>query len=291
MIVPIIIAALAIRSVFADTYIGCLNSVSSYEVTQTSLSLDGCQSYCSTYTYAYYSNADGTCYCGNTNLAASEFQTAQDSSGTCASDQISAWISSTPFAFQGCSTDTTTGGSSRTSFVSSVPQCFTNCAAYPVISLGRTGSLVLCQCAGEYISTTPATCQGGSSGTSGEYLYVQSLDAEPTGGNARRALKNRRRQIEATKYQYCPSSLTACVIGSDQDTFECVDTQGDLESCGGCMGGLYGPTAHNATSTGVNCSALPNVALGGVTCTRGRCEVSACKYGYALVDNQCVRML
>ncbi|WWD08450.1 hypothetical protein V865_006562 [Kwoniella europaea PYCC6329] len=148
--------------------------------------------------------------------------------------------------------------------------------------------MYVCLCAEENIPDDSQACQGAAA-SSGFYVYTHSVTT-PT-GVARRQLKERLRQAQASRFQYCPSGLTGCIIGSDKEAFECVDTQADLEACGGCMQGLYGPTYRNSTATGVDCSALPNVALGGVTCTRGQCEVSACKYGYALVDNECVRML
>ncbi|KAJ7187958.1 hypothetical protein C8R46DRAFT_1053178 [Mycena filopes] len=49
-------------------------------------------------------------------------------------------------------------------------------------------------------------------------------------------------------------------------SFECVDTQNSLESCGGCVGA--------PSSTGQDCSAIPDVDA--VSCSKGRCLVTAC---------------
>nr|XP_019051130.1 hypothetical protein I302_01579 [Kwoniella bestiolae CBS 10118]OCF30060.1 hypothetical protein I302_01579 [Kwoniella bestiolae CBS 10118] len=239
MIVPIIIAALAIRSVEAATYIGCVDPANVPAGSSTTISTDV--------------------------------------------NACIAWILNTPFGFSGCYSQTVSQGRTRTTFPSSPEGCLANCATYEGAALSRSNNLLVCQCADTLDGDGAEVCQPASA-SGGFYLYGQSL-TEPT-ALARRQLRERLRRAQIARNQYCPSSLTACMIGCDHEAFEA-----DLEACGGCMNGLYGPTVRNAIATGVDCSALPNVALGGVTCTRGQCEVSACKYGYALVDNQCVRML
>ncbi|WVW80893.1 hypothetical protein I302_102884 [Kwoniella bestiolae CBS 10118] len=292
MIVPIIIAALAIRSVEAATYIGCVDPANVPAGSSTTISTDvnACINFCTTAstTDAFYSNVDGMCTCTSSSGSFTIYEQAQDSGGTCSSDQASAWILNTPFGFSGCYSQTVSQGRTRTTFPSSPEGCLANCATYEGAALSRSNNLLVCQCADTLDGDGAEVCQPASA-SGGFYLYGQSL-TEPT-ALARRQLRERLRRAQIARNQYCPSSLTACMIGCDHEAFECIDTQADLEACGGCMNGLYGPTVRNAIATGVDCSALPNVALGGVTCTRGQCEVSACKYGYALVDNQCVRML
>lgn len=58
-----------------------------------------------------------------------------------------------------------------------------------------------------------------------------------------------------------------------------VDTSDELNSCGGCIF----RDAH-----AVDCEALPNVAVGGVVCKKGRCEISDCAQGFRLRDGVCV---
>ncbi|WWC98603.1 hypothetical protein V866_005496 [Kwoniella sp. B9012] len=288
MIVPILVAAVAIRSVRGAAYVGCIDPASIPSGTTTTGSdLDTCINSC-TSSYAFYDNGSGTCTCASSGGSNSAYEEAQNSGGTCSSDQASAWLLNTAFGFNICAETTTTNGRTRTNFPASADACFTACADYPYAAWTRYDAAYLCICADEMTPETPENCQGGAA-SSGLYAFQQSV-VVPT-GNARRQLRERLRRAQVTQYQYCPSGLTGCIVGSDSEAFECIDTKADLESCGGCMNGLYGPTVRNSTSVGVDCSALPNVALGGVTCTRGRCEVSACKYGYALVDNQCVRML
>ncbi|KAK6906652.1 hypothetical protein I204_00537 [Kwoniella mangroviensis CBS 8886] len=291
MIVPIIIAALAIRSVRGAAYVGCVDpaNIPTASGSTTGTDVTGCISYCSSQSspYAFYSNADGSCTCSSSGAALSAYEASQDSVGSCAADQASAWYINTNYAFDSCGDSVTNANGGRTSFVASAEACLSGCTTATAV-FGRLAGSYMCTCASQTTNDAPNACQGGQAG-SGLYLYTLS-SVEPT-GVARRQLKERLRRAQAIQHQYCPAGLTACLIGSDREAFECVDTRADLESCGGCLGGLYGPTTRNATSTGVDCSALPNVALGGVTCTRGHCEVSACKYGYALVNKECVRML
>ncbi|WWC65101.1 uncharacterized protein I303_107715 [Kwoniella dejecticola CBS 10117] len=292
MIVPLILtAALAARSVRATAYVGCVDpaNIPAGSDATTGTDVSGCIAYCSSSSipYAFYSNVDGSCTCGSASGDPSIYEESQNTGGSCASDQASVWLDDTPFSFQGCTEETQTGGTTRSTFPGSIEACFSSCT-FKYAGITRYSFGYFCMCTEELTQVGSANCQAGLAGH-GLYVYEQAV-IEPT-QIARRQLRERRRLAESTKHQYCPSGLTGCVVGRDPEAFECVDTQADLESCGGCMNGLYGPTIRNSTSSGVDCSALPNVALGGVTCSRGQCEISACRYGYALVDNQCVRML
>ncbi|WRT70649.1 uncharacterized protein IL334_007647 [Kwoniella shivajii] len=294
MIVPVILAAaLLVRSAHASAYLGCIDpaAIPSPSGSTTGTDLGDCISYCSSASaaYAYYDNSDGACTCSTSDPAVSAYENAQDSGGTCASDQASVHFLNTDYAFSSCSSTITSEGTARTVFVTTPAQCFTSCAGtYGSAGISHYGSTYVCFCAQVNHADDSQVCQG-ATGDGGIYIYNRDV-VTPT-AVARRQLKERLRRALATKHQYCPSGLTACIVGTDPEAFECVDTQADLESCGGCMNGLYGPTVRNGTFPGVDCSTLPAVAMGGVTCTRGQCEVSACSYGHALVDNQCVRMV
>jgi len=85
----------------------------------------------------------------------------------------------------------------------------------------------------------------------------------------------------------CPYPMSACAIGPGEDGFECLDTSKELESCGGCR---HGALAINETApaTGLDCSALPGVAAGAVSCVDSKCKVYACRPGYTLIKGYCV---
>jgi hypothetical protein len=68
--------------------------------------------------------------------------------------------------------------------------------------------------------------------------------------------------------QYCPSGLSACRVSrSDVGGYEvtssscrgarfanssqCIDTKEELESCGGCLWGVFGSKSHDQLSFGV----------------------------------------
>lgn len=83
----------------------------------------------------------------------------------------------------------------------------------------------------------------------------------------------------------CPSGYEVCETGfrglsGKTGGWECVNTQADLESCGGCQNPMEGRSA------GVDCTAI--VGMAGVACVSGVCEVSSCIKGYKLENNACV---
>ncbi|WVF67022.1 hypothetical protein IAT40_001765 [Kwoniella sp. CBS 6097] len=114
---------------------------------------------------------------------------------------------------------------------------------------------------------------------------------QPSGWVKRQQRQRSRREQYRLLNELCPSGLTACMIGGDDRlAFECIDTDSELESCGGCVNGAYvmGPT--NATSSvGTDCTSIQGILIGGVTCLRGRCLAFACaaEDGYELVNSEC----
>lgn len=77
----------------------------------------------------------------------------------------------------------------------------------------------------------------------------------------------------------CPTNWTSCPVTQGKDTFyECVNTDQDLESCGGCA---------SVDGSGVDCTVLPGISS--VSCSRGVCEAASCLRGYALNGTTCVQ--
>jgi len=75
----------------------------------------------------------------------------------------------------------------------------------------------------------------------------------------------------------CPRGLSACgVWGRNARTWECIDTQNDLESCGGCVI----PHPFDESGEGQDCTAIPGVS--DVSCIKGKCSVHRCMPGYDL---------
>lgn len=75
--------------------------------------------------------------------------------------------------------------------------------------------------------------------------------------------------------QTCGKGEKACrVFGGKELAFECLDTENNIESCGGCP--LDG---------GEDCTAIFGARA--VECVRGRCHVRECEKGLQLVDGRC----
>ncbi|KAJ7045802.1 hypothetical protein C8F04DRAFT_1066235 [Mycena alexandri] len=93
-------------------------------------------------------------------------------------------------------------------------------------------------------------------------------------------LPSHRAQPREQKILSCPLYHALCPVMAGSGTFECVDIQNSLESCGGCVGG--------SPSTGEDCSAIPGADA--VSCTNGRCAVTQCRGNLtvSLRSNSCV---
>ncbi|KAJ2913268.1 hypothetical protein MD484_g7140, partial [Candolleomyces efflorescens] len=74
----------------------------------------------------------------------------------------------------------------------------------------------------------------------------------------------------------CPVGYTACgILGRATGSWECINTQRDLESCGGC---LVSVTNELDKSGGQDCTAIDGVS--DVACVQGSCLVRKCMPGY-----------
>ncbi|WWC88889.1 uncharacterized protein L201_003804 [Kwoniella dendrophila CBS 6074] len=100
-----------------------------------------------------------------------------------------------------------------------------------------------------------------------------------------RRLKAGRKQIQKA---YCPTNQSACKV-LHENAYECIDTQTELESCGGCTIGLWEDTEVGLgySKVGTDCTMLPGVIEGEISCNSGQCIATACEYGYKLVAGTC----
>ncbi|OCF32409.1 hypothetical protein I316_05834 [Kwoniella heveanensis BCC8398] len=106
-------------------------------------------------------------------------------------------------------------------------------------------------------------------------------------GLAKRNLRERLSQLRLDSQKRCLRHLKACKVDAS-DSYECIDTTSELESCGGCINAEYGVSASGNATIGINCAELDGVALGAATCYNSACEAYACKAGYELVSGDCV---
>jgi len=68
----------------------------------------------------------------------------------------------------------------------------------------------------------------------------------------------------------CPANETACPIGYDSQSTECIDTQSEITSCGGCT----------SIGKGENCLSIKGADE--VGCDKGKCVVFSVHEGYQL---------
>ncbi|KAG9042531.1 hypothetical protein FS837_010752 [Tulasnella sp. UAMH 9824] len=69
----------------------------------------------------------------------------------------------------------------------------------------------------------------------------------------------------------CPSGFTSCPRLSGQAGSDCVDTENDPESCGGCVG-LEGE------GSGTDCTAIQGTSA--TRCVKGSCVIDSCRKGF-----------
>lgn len=152
-----------------------------------------------------------------------------------------------------------------------------------------TGGTYSCQCGTAVTPGTSRTCAANV-----PVLYGN------VGGTASLAARRRRMAAiagrAAQESEVCPGSLSSCLVNvptvHSGVSFECIDTQAELESCGGCVNGYYSRQfviGQNITFSGVDCTSMEGVTFGAVSCVSGQCVASRCRSGYRLVNLMCER--
>ncbi|WVF71978.1 hypothetical protein IAT40_006789 [Kwoniella sp. CBS 6097] len=294
------LAALVARSVAAQQYgsgfIGCIpvaNQPTGFGLSQGDSTQDaaGCNFFCSNNGRAYsfftpsyagpgkYSRQGApACTCSNTepdpNTITNTVSAAQDTTCVTASD-YQVYKSRTTEQFQGCATS---DSYDHNDVYSTLEGCLVACASSPYTFAAPFEDGWECLCGLTMGSPTYSQC-----GYRNYVTYYHDAIAQAsqlTRRKLRERLSENNRQVAD-----CPTGLTACMIAGYSDSYECIDTNAEVESCGGCLNGVFGKT--NATS-GSDCTALNGVALGAVTCSAGRCESFACEDGFSLVSGKCV---
>ncbi|KAG8950352.1 hypothetical protein FRC04_007794 [Tulasnella sp. 424] len=80
----------------------------------------------------------------------------------------------------------------------------------------------------------------------------------------------------------CPPGKTLCPVLHGRGGKECLDTESDPESCGGCL-------EVDPHTTGKDCTSIEDADR--VSCVRGKCVIESCRKGYTvgLDGKSCVR--
>ncbi|WVF65359.1 hypothetical protein IAT40_000086 [Kwoniella sp. CBS 6097] len=285
-----VVLAWTALQVSAYSYIGCVDSSqgSAGAGSTTIGSIEKCAAYCEPSgdkAPFFYYRADGeVCTCSNVSPAPGSYVPAQGSQGGCSATSYAAYSILTTFEFQGCDSNMDTDENPGDNFAS-LETCFAECADKGSVMFNPyyNDDTFGCRCNSAY------TITGGSAATCGPYswfTYVHSKGATAS-GLARRNYRVRAEQARLARQTFCPQGAKACSVDGNPDTYECVDIETELESCGGCLYGEFQSTAVNATA-GVDCTALPGVALGGVTCESSACIAYACRTGFELSSGVCV---
>ncbi|WVF72445.1 hypothetical protein IAT40_007260 [Kwoniella sp. CBS 6097] len=121
-------------------------------------------------------------------------------------------------------------------------------------------------------------------------FYVYSHRRLPSAA-VRRAERERARRNNMD-HAICPDDMTACnVLGGHGLSYECLDVQQELESCGGCLHGGFRTHSDQRpanTPQGVDCTRSLGVDPRGITCEQGKCVTYSCDDGYVLADGTCI---
>nr|XP_018258954.1 uncharacterized protein I303_08495 [Kwoniella dejecticola CBS 10117]OBR81112.1 hypothetical protein I303_08495 [Kwoniella dejecticola CBS 10117] len=169
----------------------------------------------------------------------------------------------------------------RAGLLDTPEECLATCKQYPVAAIqpDTIKNQYNCFCGSDtsFTYTSTGACQ--------EYQYFTYQHTANTAVSsqfAKRQLKERMLRLQGDKHALCPGGLTACKVSGAEDSFECIDTSSELESCGGCAHGAFNA---NQTSFGFDCTRLEGVAAGAVTCSRGKCESYKCLPEFRLAAN------
>ncbi|GFZ50683.1 hypothetical protein JCM24511_08441 [Saitozyma sp. JCM 24511] len=234
-----------------------------------------CQAQSPAYQYAFASaltSTTVTCFCGNTGIGMGFYVPYNEA--TCYSlDFISQYVTSTSFVFQSCAGGTS---SSSPTHQPDVASCFVACAPSSLIMYLVSDNNSLQNMNGadtvwplrrrREVHDIPREIANHKQGNTGDcYCPFTQQTTYPDCSNmgyafshpGGSAISRRRRRdqlalgrLAAT--QLCAAGHSACRLRSDSDTYECLDTQSELESCGGCLWGEVIPESRPTTDTDVH---------------------------------------
>ncbi|KAL1680280.1 hypothetical protein EV122DRAFT_208323 [Schizophyllum commune] len=106
------------------------------------------------------------------------------------------------------------------------------------------------------------------------------------GGRRKRSVKPRERKRKVSPS--CEEGQELCGISGVRWASECVDTEKNIESCGGCMtpSPLTLQSSRRGFDQGVDCTQIANVEK--VACDDGACRIISCKAGFQPSGGFCV---
>ncbi|KAI9634614.1 uncharacterized protein MKK02DRAFT_27798 [Dioszegia hungarica] len=260
----------------AQLFHGCVSSSFNSGTAQAAGtgSVAACNSACGTKYFYYRAAATSPCQCSDTDPY--RFTPAQTTL---------VWMRQTTFQFGGCYATSAPNGAARIiSKAGSLAIIADYCKGERTVafSLDPSGDRTYngyCGGVGTNVPSSPQPCAEGST----QRYYTHSAIAAAS-QLARRNVRLARRKVEGPNY--CPGSLSACNVEGVEGSYECLDTKSELESCGGCIYGIYGNAT--AVSLGQDCTKMKGARPRSATCTRGRCVAMACQKGFRLIRGECL---
>ncbi|WVW79140.1 hypothetical protein I302_101106 [Kwoniella bestiolae CBS 10118] len=317
IILPTLLAAISTLKFTAagpgnnPIFLGCINDYTpgTFVATYDETSVDGCNAYCYTaqdgpYTYAGFVpeyNPGGIpgrkrqtvslCACSNDSPAAQDYGNAntEDGSASCYSNQAAVYATDSSYNFQSCVLQNSLYdpeiGPPEDAFIPGLvdtpEECLFACRPYELASFQPDPMAnqynCLCGSKNEFNTESTSTCQPNAI-----FLYTHTANTVVSSQFAKRQMKERLIRLQNERNALCPKPLTACKVNGVADSFECIDTLSELESCGGCANGNFNA---NETSFGVDCTQLIGVAPGAVTCSQGKCQSFKCLPDFTLAAN------
>ncbi|WWD01608.1 hypothetical protein V866_008553 [Kwoniella sp. B9012] len=296
MLTAVALLGLFLNTVLAYDYIGCFSRpgvLNGQEGVQQGIFPVSCPDYCATqgtiYTYEYDRwrgdvGIDQWCLCTD---SPPDFQYMEDGWYNCEPSNsfqpgnVSVSAHLVPFTFTYCYESP--GTSEVETRVSTVFQCFAECSSYQyarmVYKAGESQGYCSCFDLDDRWADQPrSTCHLGD-------WNIFQRTVQPSGFAKKQHRDRGRVDIkERTDQVFCPLGMTACNL-AEAEGYECLDTELDPESCGGCMHGQYGVVD---SAAGTDCTALTGTTLYSVTCSSGRCVMTGCADGYDLIDQSCM---
>ncbi|KAG7532143.1 hypothetical protein FFLO_03771 [Filobasidium floriforme] len=179
-------------------------------------------------------------------------------------------------------------------FVPESGTCQPKCGSGFTWSSSSTNPDGLC-CTGGRVCNTKVCCLTTEIESEGHccpkgYTWRNNACQAPSGvptapKSRRRALNNNKRHLSLAEKsrlrideKLCPKTMSACPIGKESSSYECLDTFTDISSCGGCA----------SVGEGQDCTAIKGAKWMG--CEQGSCVVYSCRPGFKLVGGkECVK--
>ncbi|WVR09226.1 hypothetical protein IAU60_006290 [Kwoniella sp. DSM 27419] len=240
--------------------------------------------------FAWYHPDYLDCYCTMSMLPMAQLAPQPDvCSGTnlCGYELFAGYVVTSTFELDQCYTSFSPGSSIPPVLVNDAKTCFSQCREFEHAVMARSQDQYSCYCtsAPDIAFDGEGTCDVGT--VNHWMLYSHTAGAAAGSGFVKRQMRERLIRNGRKRAAVCPEGTLACKVSGVNDAFECIDPAQELESCGGCVAGTFNSV--NSTVSGTDCSTIPGVALGGVTCLGGQCLVSACQPGWTLDNFSCVR--